>query len=210
MAGNLTLTRRGKAISQAEAEDAPIVVVGPRLPDPASGYVLDTDDELQGWAREIGISEIVDRLDEAAEKGREQETRADLESLEAWQKRRVDRIISDMNQLARNYDLPVDSPDLLRKATVEAHPLMGSVFDSYILFDSNSCGGSFIPLVGAMPRFGWFGFNNKASSANGLGGATLFSRYWFKGKKAYLIDIGSCLNLADLAFDNMASSGVAF
>ena len=100
MASSTPLIHRGKAISPDEALDAPIVVAGFGLPDNA-GYVFQTDDELHGWVREIGQDETVARLDEAAEKGREQENRTDHAALEAWQKRRVQRITEDLNYLAK-------------------------------------------------------------------------------------------------------------
>ncbi len=212
MAGKLQMIRRGKVVSRAEGTDSAIVAVGSGLPDKSACYVFDTDDELQGWAREIGQEELVSRLDEATAKGQEGESRTDLEWLEAWHKRKTQRIISELNELAQIYNLPVTSSELFRKVTVEADPLIGSVFDPYILFDTNGCGGDWRPLTGPMPRFGWIGFNNKASSVNGLGGGILFSQYWFKAKKAYLFNIGNqlgdCLDLADIDFDNMASSAI--
>jgi hypothetical protein len=212
MPANLKLMRRGKVISRDEATEAPIVAVGSSLPDKSTGYVFDTDDEFQGWAREVGQEELVKRLDEATAKGQEQESRTDLAWLEAWHKKKTERITNDLNELAELYGLPITSPELFRKVTIEADPLIGSVFDPYILFDSNGCGGSWRPLTGPLPRFGWIDFNNRASSVNGLGGGILFSQYWFKAKRAYLFNIGNqlgdCLDLADIAFDNMASSAI--
>jgi hypothetical protein len=210
VADKLTLIRRGKAVSREEAAEAPIVVAGSGLPDQGSGYVFDTDDEFYGWVREVGQSEIVARLDEATEKGREQENHVDEARLEAWQRKRIDRITDDLNDLAQLYGLPVGSSELLRKATIEADPLIGPVFHSFVLFDDTTCGGAFRPITGLMPKFGWIGFNNRASSANGFGSAVLFSRYWFKAKKLYLFSIASCLSLHDLSYDNMASSAVVF
>lgn len=212
MAGKLTLIRRGKVVSRAELTDAPIVAVGSDLPDRSTGYVFDSEDEFKGWVREVGKEEVVNRLDEATAKGQEQESRGDLAWLEAWHKKKTERITNDLNELAQVYGLPVTSSELFRKVTIDADPLIGSVFDPYILFDSNGCGGDWRPLTGPMPRFGWIGFNNKASSVNGLGGGILFSQYWFKAKKAYLFNIGNelgdCLDLADIDFDNMASSAI--
>jgi hypothetical protein len=212
MARNTPLVYRGKIASLEEVADVPIVVAGFGLPEDA-GYVFQTDDELRGWAREIGQDEMVARLDEAAKKGRERESQTDLAVLETWQKRRVQRITDDLNSLAELHGLPVNSAELLRKATLEADPVMGSVFDPYLLFDRTECGGGFRPIAGLVPRFGWIDFNNKASSANGLGGGTLFSRYWFRGKRLYLInignDVGDCLDLGDLGWSNIASSAIA-
>jgi hypothetical protein len=205
--------RHGKVVSPEEVEEAPIVVAGFGLPDEATGYVFDQDDELKDWAKEVGESEAVDRLDKAAAKGRKQETLADLASSEAWQKKRVERITDDLNDLAQLYGLPVDSPELFRKATIEADPLIGSVFDPYLLFDTSGCGGGFRPIAGLVPNFGWLGFNNRASSTVGLGAATLFSQYWFKARRLYLFNIGNqlgdCLNLGDIGWSNIASSAVA-
>jgi hypothetical protein len=214
MATEYTLVRRGRAVSQAEVAQAPIVVAGFGLPDEATGYVFDTDDELLGWAREIGHSEIVERLHEVAEKGREQETRTDLEPLKSWQMKRVERITSDFEDLAQLYGLAVTSPELFAKATIKADPLIGSVFDPYLLFDTEGCGGSWRPISGLVPNFGWLDFNNRASSTVGLGTAILFTRYWFKDRRLYLFNIGNrlgdCLNLADLGWSNIASSAVTF
>jgi hypothetical protein len=212
MTERLTLVQRGKVVKREEVKDAPIVAAGSGLPDKRTGYVFDTEDQFHGWTREIGVSEVVDRLDEATAKGQEYQARADEKLWKTWQTKRVQRITDDLNNLAEMHGLPVTSPELFLKATVDAHPVLGPVFDPYVIFDREGCGGGFLPLVGTMPKFGWFGYNNKASSVNGLGGGTLFSRYWFKGKRLYLISIGNelgqCINLADLDYNNMASSAI--
>lgn len=213
MANRLTLVRRGEVVSQEEVAEAPIMVAGFGLPDEATGYVFESDDQLQSWVRDLGASDLVDRLHGAVEKGLEQETRTDLGPLEIWQRKRVERITADLNDLAGLYSLPVNSPELLSRATINADPLIGSVFDPYILFDSSGCGGSFRPISGIVPNFGWLGFNNMASSVIGLGGAILFSQYWFKARRLYLFnignDLGDCMNLADLGWSNIASSAIA-
>jgi hypothetical protein len=212
MTESLTLVRQGKIVQRDEVKDAPIVVAGSGLPDKRTGYVFDSEAQLLGWAKEIGVSEVVDRLNEATAKGQEYEGRADETIWKAWQAKRIQRITDDLNELAEMHGLPVNSPQLFLKATVDADPVLGSVFDPYLIFDRTGCGGGFRPLAGLMPNFGWFGFNNKASSVNGLGGGTLFSQYWFKAKRLYLInignDLGDCLDLADLNYDNMASSAI--
>jgi hypothetical protein len=56
----------------------------------------------------------------------------------------------------------------------------------------------------------WLGFNDRASSANGVvGAATLWERSWFGGRAAFVGSIGAaCVSLSNLNFNNIASSAI--
>jgi hypothetical protein len=213
------LRRDGKAASDTDTADAEIVIVWSGLPKDILGYVFDAHDDLHGWAREVGQSEIVERLEEAAKKGREGRVRTDSVALEAWQKKRVARITAELNDIARMYGLPVTSPELLAKATTDADPLVGRVFDPWVLFDvapgpsAPGCTGDWLPIEGLMPNLSWLGFDNRASAARGIGGALLFTEFWFEGRSKYLINnlgwSNGCRNLQRAGFGNAVSSAIA-
>ena len=97
------------------------------------------------------------------------------------------------------------------KATVERHPLEGSIFDPVILFDQATTSGPFLPLlVCPMPDLGWFGWGDRASCALTItGAAVLFEHPWFRGRQLWLFGWWYVVTtLADLGCDNISSSAI--
>lgn len=106
-------------------------------------------------------------------------------------------------------DINIDDPELFSK---EMKTLLASYNPNAdrgvgMLYDLSPPAGDSFPVTGNA-QVTLFSFNNKASSAKGVGLANyLWSRTWFRGSSVYLLfGTGIYIPLAPIGFDNKACS----
>jgi hypothetical protein len=178
-----------------------------------TAFVFTSDQEVKAWARAAPapILEQLERTEELARKARELE-QADHAQAEFWQALVVKHVKEQMASLAERAGLELTSPELLKLAHDGASVLEPPVLHSIVLWDGIACSGAFLPILSGVPfpTFSWLGFNDRASSANGIiGAATLWERSWYRGRAAFVGSIGAiCIPLSDLNFSNIASSAI--
>ena len=73
------------------------------------------------------------------------------------QKRKAARIEVDLRELAERTGLPLDSKELLLKATTEADPLEGAIFDPGMLFMGIGFAGLKLPRLSIRVSLTWDG-----------------------------------------------------
>jgi hypothetical protein len=178
-----------------------------------TAFVFGSDSEVKAWARAAPapILEQIERTEELARKARELE-HADHAQAAFWQALVVKHVQEQMASLAERTGLDLASPELLKLAHDGASVLEPPVLHSIVLWDGIACSGAVLPILSGVPfpTFSWLGFNDRASSANGvLGAATLWERSWYGGRAAFVGSIGAaCVSLSNLNFNNMASSAI--
>ncbi len=161
------------------------------------------------------------RENELARKAQELENTNNEQAI-FWQNLITKRIMSDMQNLAERLDLDPASVELFKVAHEGASVLEPPVLHSAVLYDRaipdgamTRCGGAWRPLFGsvAYPNLSWIGFNDRASAVRiSLWGAlTIWKNRWFRQRSAFLTGLAfPCLPLADLNFDNSASSAICW
>jgi hypothetical protein len=178
-----------------------------------TAFVLGSESDVKAWARSAPapILEQIERTEELARKARELE-HADHARAEFWQALIVRHVQEQMASLAERTGLELTSPELLKLAHDGASVLEPPVLHSIVLWDGIACSGGYLPILSGVPfpTFSWLGFNDRASSANGVvGAATLWERSWYGGRAAFVGSIGAaCVSLSNLNFNNLASSAI--
>jgi hypothetical protein len=117
----------------------------------------------------------------------------------------VESVRRQLDELAGQTGLSVDSPELLTRAAREIRTTDGPAIDPTILHDSPRFMGNFITVWDQfIPDLAMIGWNNRARSAKViLGAATLCTEIGWQGRKFrmfgfFYIEFN---NLADFGFD---------
>lgn len=181
MPEKIRLVTRGIQIAEEQLRRYPVMAVGNGLPEKNTVFAFDSKQAFNNWAKGTRFAERVSRANKLIAEARKYE-KADNAAARERQKAVVDRILKDLNELSRRTGLEPNSKELFLKATVERHPLEGSIFDAALLFERQCFFGRCLPIVGAFPDLGWFGFDDKTSSMLLLFGGLFFEHTWFRGR----------------------------
>lgn len=160
---NLYLGEQG-IVSAKEAADAPVVAFG-LGPYPNYAFTFNSTESFQQW---VDQQPYKDRVAEAMAKTQlAQEVYAkNPDAAVGAQWATTKRLRSEMNALANELGLDVNSRELFLKATVDADPIKGPIFRSAQLFDGPNCTGARldIPSWTWWPDLSVFGFSDRISS----------------------------------------------
>src|SRR5205823_3626085 len=124
--------------------------------------------------------------DEIVAKAREFE-KADNSAAIERMKLRTDRISEDLRALSTRTGLPINSMELLRRASVDYPIIEGPVFHSSLAFEHINGGGAELPLVVTMPDLGWLRWSNRISSIFLIGYGMFADLTWYRGSKLHLV-----------------------
>lgn len=137
-------------ISAKEASDAPITVFG-IAPYPNYAFAFNSMEAFQKW---VDQQPYKDRVADALAKtqlARELYAKNPDAAIGAqWAK--ANRLSSEMEALAKELGLDVNSRELFLKATVDADPIKGPIFRSAQLFDGPNCTGRRLDI----PSWTWW------------------------------------------------------
>jgi hypothetical protein len=196
----------GKPIEKDKYAEFPIAAVGNNLPDKDTVYVFDSEGEFDKWIKANNIEEKFSRISKIITQAQEYEHK-DITFAIQRQQLIIERITADLRLLANRLDLDVNSPELFRRATVEADLLEGPIFDPSIAYQKTDLQGLLLPIpTGSVwPYLGWW--NDRISSIIVSGTVVLFQNYFFRGRRLYLIGTAQEFpNLGDFNFDDRTSS----
>lgn len=191
---------------------APIVAMGTGLPDSANAaYGFKSKAAFETWAAETDHAERVAAGLEVVAR-RKKLANADHTVARRRQTARVKQIRAELRDLSQRTGLPIGSQELFLKATSEADPVEGAIFDPFILHDTSNFGGGFLPVFGGLPLgdFGWFGFDNRASSVTISGLGLITEHVWYVGRQFWMFGFPIAqFRFTWTGFDNSASAGIA-
>jgi len=206
----------GQEASQAALAEQPFIIAGVDLPDEETAYGFSKEESFYRWAattrhahrfaRAIGTIKLGQQLedtDTASRAAKRQEVIAN-------------RLRDDLEELAQDTGLSMESAKFLITASEPRSLLEGAYFDPTILWDTVlgfgppvAFGGPSFPVFAAIPTF--FGFNDKASGAQVIGVCTLHDRTFFRGAAAFLIGAPGSADfvLSDIGWSDRAASAIA-
>lgn len=183
-----------------KGNDSVVLVAGVDLPGGGNVvHVHESEAAFQKWAQKTRYGAEVTSSIQAIRRARSERKEDDPAFRQRLEEedRRVRQGIQD---LARKTGLPWPSADLM----VRAH---GNIVDSVFLWDQANYQGEWrIFNIPGLPDFGWVGWNDRTSSASGLGIGALYTDPWYGGRALWLLGIFFLSNLAEIGFDNSLSS----
>jgi hypothetical protein len=217
--GNRTYLEKSAEVSDA-LEEAHTIAWPGQIEGGQTIFIFGNESDLNAWARSApsNITEQIERTNELARKAQELENTENERSF-FWQNLLIKRVRSDLQSLADQFGLDPLSEQLL-KIAFEGDPVLEpSVLRSAILFDKAvrvdseiRCEGIWRPIPAgvAFPNLSWIRFSERASSVRVHGSLTLTKHRWFRGPRVFLSGWPlPCIPLADVNFDNAASSALS-
>jgi hypothetical protein len=214
--GELRFYSDGRRIEPREAFEYPVLAVGTGYGENVARAFV-SHEAFNKWARGTMFAEPIAQINSAV---LETLRLRDADHTEAMRRQQeiVDRIHREIDALAERTGLEPNSLALFRRATIDSPLLEGPIIDAIILHDTpmTSAGtwppGRFlvIPSNIPIPDFTWplINFNDLASSVIIVGAGVICEHIWYGGRWVWLLGCPFFqFNLADVGFDNMASSG---
>jgi hypothetical protein len=207
---DLRYIHEGNEATRRDIAKAPVVATGTGLPEEDTVFGFRSNETFLEWAKQTDHADRVENAIETIKAAQKRED-SDLERAQKVQRRRVERTREDLEDLAAETGLKLGSIELYMRAK-EGDLLEGPVLGSYVLHENSNFSGRFLPVFTgiAMPDFGWFGFDNRASSVSisGLGLAT--DRTWYRGRAFWMFGFPFArFPFAPAGFNDMASAGYA-
>jgi hypothetical protein len=211
MIGNQTYPTKTREVSIA-LDEAHTTAWPGQIDEGKTIFIFRNEDDLHAWAREVPeIIEQIERVKEITRKAQEVENDDHTQAM-IWQNLITKRIMSDMQSLADQLRLDPTSEELFKRAVEGVSVLVPPVLRSAILFDRPECGGAWrtLPSGVPFPNLSWIGFNDRAGAVRVHGFLWLWKNRWFRQRSAFFTGWPlPCLNLADVNFDNSASSAIS-
>jgi hypothetical protein len=186
----------------------PAVMVGTGLPERGVAFAFRDWKELLKFSARTKAADKIAAIDERRRK-LSRRNGEDMTGIAERHRRKAARIEAELRELAARTGLALDSKELLLKATTEADPLEGAIFDPAVLF----MGIGFIGLklyvyYPGIPDLGWFNFNDRVSAVKVVGIVVLYRDTFFRGPSRIFVGIPyfEIPNLLAVGFNNTASS----
>ena len=134
----------------------PVVMVGNGLPERGIAFAFRDWKELLKFSVRTNIADKIAAIDERRRK-LSRRSGEDMTDIAQRQKRKAARIEVDLRELAERTGASLNSKELLLKATTEADPLEGAIFDPGMLFMGIGFAGLKLPVFyPGIPDLGWF------------------------------------------------------
>lgn len=211
--GNRAYPTKTAEVSAA-LEEAHTIAWPGQIDEGKTIFIFRNASDLHAWARSTPspIAEQIERTSELARKAQELENADNAQAI-FWQDLIIKRIASDIQSLADRFRLDPVSEKLLKIAYEGASVLEPPVLHSAILFDRSQCGGAWRPLPSGVPfpNLSWIGFNDRAGAVRVHGFLQLWKNRWFRQRSAFFTGWPlPCLDLAEVNFDNSASSAISW
>jgi hypothetical protein len=173
----------GKELSEGEALKYPVVAAGEGLQEENVGYVFESHEDFAKWSQETKHAEKVAEALQSIEKIKAYEKK-DNSAAKERQGVLAKRVLEDLQELSQRTGVPLESPELLMKASFDSEPLEGKIFNhSAIIFELSGGGGAGWPSFGIpYPDLNWFQWGNRAVSVRVSGLAILTDDTWYRGQ----------------------------
>jgi hypothetical protein len=198
----------GKPIDRNDLAEFPVTVAGNDLPDKDTVYVFDSEGEFNKWKKANNIEEKFSKIDKIVTQAQEYEQKDITYALQR-QQLVIERITADLHLLAHRLGLDVNSPELFRRATVEADLLEGQIFDPSLAFQNPDFQGLILPIpTGSVwPYLSWW--EDRFSSMLVTGNLLLTQHRFFRGRRLWLTGVAAEFrHLGDFNFEDITSSVV--
>ena len=186
----------------------PVVMLGSGLPERGVAFAFRDWKELLKFAARTKVADKIAAIDESRRKLSRRKDE-DMTLISERHKRKVARIQADLSELAERTGLPPNSKELLLRATIQADPLEGAIFDPAMLFMGIGFGGLSLPVFyPGIPDLGWFNFNDRVSAVKVVGIVALYRDTFFRGPSRIFVGAPyfQIPNLLSVGFNNTASS----
>lgn len=209
--GNFYSQEKLKSLTEFAELEAPALVYGEELPFSSFVYVFSNVYEMNEWAQKTKIGSEVSSCLKLLPNAQAQEAN-DHKRAKKKLKQKANRIVKDLKELSEITGLSTGSMELLKRATVEAPLIEGSIFDPALLYTDIGFEGTVTPLWSGLwlPDFRWFDMNDRVSSVHALGFIALFEHIWWQGASVWLFSH----SVADLRlafnFNDEVSSAIHF
>jgi hypothetical protein len=217
--GNRTYVEKSAEVSDG-LEQAHTIAWPGNIEGGQTIFIFGNESDLLAWARSAPspIAEQIERTNELGRKAQELEKTENERSV-FWQNLLIKRVKADLQNLADQFGLDPLSEQLLKIAFEGDSVLEPSVLRSAILFDKAvqvdseiRCEGVWRPIPAgvAFPNLSWIRFKDRTNSVRVHGSLTLTKHSWFRGPRVFLSGWPlPCVPLADVNFDNAASSALS-
>jgi hypothetical protein len=219
VAGNRTYHEKNAEVSDA-LDEAYTIAWPMQIEDGRTVFIFSNENDLLAWARSAPepIAEQIDRTRELTRLAQGLEkTENELEVFR--QSLLIKQVMTDMQNLANQFGLDPRSETMLKIAFEGNTRFEPSVPRSAILFDSGvqvddetRCEGAWRPIPAgvAIPNLSWIRFNERTNFVRVYGSLTLTKQNWFRGPRVFLSGWPlTCMPLAEVNFDNAASSAIS-
>ncbi|MFN0166294.1 MAG: hypothetical protein ACKV22_07665 [Bryobacteraceae bacterium] len=172
----------GKRITKDEALAKPVMAVGLLEHDTSAAIAFDNREQLLSYLSGRKDAETISKAFAQVDAVYKLKDR-DNSKFQARQVGTVKRIAAELEVLAQDEGLHVNSQKLFERATSKADPIAGPIFDPCQLFEHPNCTGRRldVPAWTGFPDLRWHNFDNITSSirVGAWSVALLFDRYYY-------------------------------
>lgn len=186
-----------------------VVAIGAGLPERAMAFAFKDWKAMLQFSKRSEFAETIADMDERRRK-LSKRSGENLTAIIARRQLVTKRIEADMRELSKRTGLPWGSRELFLRATANADPLEGEIFDPAILWTGAGFTGASLPVFyPGIPDLSWFpGKNNTTSAVQVAGIVALFNLTWFRGASLMVFGLPffQIPNLATVGFNNVTSS----
>jgi hypothetical protein len=179
---------RGKKLKKEEAVKYPILAAGDGLPQEDVIHAFGSQDEFAKWIQNTEHSSNVQKALQTIEHVKTfKEDHADARHR---QRKLVKRVQEDLDELSTRMGLPLSSPALLTRASIDSPILEGRILNTCILWELSGGRGAALPTFGIpYPDLGWFGWSDRAVSVSVNGFMVLCDGIWYGGQSVWLFGL---------------------
>jgi len=178
----------GKKIMKEEAVKYAIMAAGDGLPQEDVIHVFNSQEEFFKWIQGTKHSNDVQKALQKIEHAKTfKDNDADAKSR---QQKVVKRVQEDLEELSTKMGLPISSPALLKRASVDSPVLEGPILNTCVLWELSGGRGAALPTFGLpYPDLGWFSWSNRAVSVSVNGFIVLCDGAWYGGPSVWLFGL---------------------
>lgn len=217
MASNIKFLWSGKLLTKDELESDPgfkqiqhpVMVRGDIVPEPDVVYVFDSDDNFNKWAMTTKHADKITQINRTIAEVQKHQNEDHTEAIKRAQIVNQ-RVMDDLKALSAKTGLPLGSPELFLRASVQTPILEPPILRSALLFDDYDFKWDqqvFPANTVPYPVLGWYNFDHKASSMMFLGAGVASDQPWFWGAKFWFVGISIPLDSGPIQWDNLGTAG---